>query len=130
MVMELDQPFDTSLLEELRLAEMSETALSMLIDIITAYGSENANMARGVFTDDLILNDIHRKATAIIANQCRKDPDNIINYMNLWSVIRRIERVGDHITNIAEEIIFYLEATVLKHAEKHPAKKNNKNDKS
>lgn len=130
MVMELERPFDKQLLEELKLEEMSKTALSMLTDTIASYGSENADMARSVFTQDFTINEIHRKAKVIIANQCKKDPDNITNYMDLWSVVRRIERVGDHITNVAEEIIFYLEATVLKHSGKKAPKKNDRQNKS
>lgn len=125
MVVELEKPFDKALLDELRFEEMSKTALSMLTDTIAGFSSENADMARGVFGDDAIINEIHRKARPIIANQCRKDPDNILSYMDLWSVIRRIERVGDHITNVAEEIIFYLEATVVKHSGKQSLKKGN-----
>lgn len=130
MVMALEKPFEKSLLEELRLEEMSTTALSMLTDTIAAYSSENAQLARGVFTEDLIINDIQRKAKVIITNECKKDIDNIINYMDLWSVVRRLERVGDHITNVAEEIIFYLEATVLKHSGKVSPGKDRKNNKS
>ena len=123
MVMELKRPFEDKLLEELQLKKMSDTALIMLADTITAYGSENADMARGVFTNDFIIDDIKRKAQFIIATQIKKDLDNIIDYMDLWSVIRRVERVGDHITNVAEEIIFHIEATVIKHSEKSPSRK-------
>jgi len=75
--------------------------------------------------EDVRVNEIHRKAKQIIADQCKKDPDNITNYMDLWSVIRRLERIGDHITNVAEEIIFYLEASILKHSGKQSVKKEN-----
>ncbi|MGZ5191149.1 MAG: phosphate signaling complex protein PhoU [Flavisolibacter sp.] len=130
MVMELEKPFDKQLLVELKLEEMSKTALSMLTDTIASYGNENAEMARSVFTADFIINEIHRKAKVIIVNQCKKDPDNITSYIDLWSVVRRIERVGDHITNVAEEIIFYLEATVLKHSGKDAPRKNGKHNKA
>jgi phosphate transport system protein len=130
MVMELNQPFEEKLLEDLRLMEMHQKALSMMTDVITAYSSENSEVARGVFTDDFILNEIHRAAKPIIAAQCKKDPDNIGSYMDLWSVIRRLERIGDHLTNISEEIIFYLEAKVLKHEGKQTAKKKIKKNKS
>lgn len=125
MVIELKKPFERALLEELAVEEMSKIVLSMLADTITAYSTENAEMARAVFMEDMRVNEIHRKAKQIIADQCKNDPDNIINYMDLWSVIRRLERIGDHITNVAEEIIFYLEASVLKHSTKKSIKKEN-----
>jgi len=124
VVMGLDHPYQKPLLEQLRLGEMQKTALSMMTDVITAYETDNSEIARGVFMEDFTLNEIHRAAKPLIAEQCRKDPDNIMSYMDLWSVVRRLERVGDHLTNIAEEIIFYLDATVLKHEGKEPFNKD------
>ena len=40
----------------------------------------------------------------------------------LGGVVRKLERTGDHMTNIAEEIIFYVDAKVLKHADKMRAR--------
>jgi len=45
----------------------------------------------------------------------KKNPDNIEDTLQLLSFIRKLERVGDQTQNIAEEIIFYIEAKVLKH---------------
>ena len=42
----------------------------------------------------------------------------LIECLNLISIIRRLERIGDHCNNIAEEIVFYLDAKILKHAGK------------
>ncbi len=123
VVMGLDHAYDQALLDQLRLAEMQKTALSMMADVITGYDTDNSETARGVFMADLTLNEIHKAAKPLIAEQCRKDPDNIMSYLDLWSVVRRLERIGDHLTNIAEEIIFYLDATVLKHEGKGPEKK-------
>ena len=35
--------------------------------------------------------------------------------MGLGSIFRKLERTGDHLTNIAEEIVFYVDAKVLRH---------------
>ena len=45
-------------------------------------------------------------------------PDKIHQALLQISIIRKLERVGDHITNIAEEVIFYKDAQVLKHINK------------
>ena len=47
-----------------------------------------------------------------------ENTERIQQALYLLSVIRRLERMGDHITNIAEEIIFFREALVLRHGNK------------
>ena len=49
---------------------------------------------------------------------CKANIDNIRQGLLLISIVRKLEQVGDHITNIAEEIIFYKEAKILKHGNK------------
>src|SRR5688500_11710151 len=46
MVSELKKPFDPAILEQLRLAEMTDIASSMLSNVIVAYSTENSQMAR------------------------------------------------------------------------------------
>ncbi|MBP9766919.1 MAG: phosphate transport system regulatory protein PhoU, partial [Bacteroides sp.] len=43
-------------------------------------------------------------------------PESALSCLNLVSVFRKLERSGDHITNIAEEIVFFIDAKVLKHS--------------
>ena len=42
--------------------------------------------------------------------------ESALSCLNLVSVFRKLERSGDHITNIAEEIVFFIDAKVLKHS--------------
>lgn len=79
---------------------------------------EDAAVARSIFRRDELLDNINRKANALIAEYIKAHPDNMDQALNLLSIIRRLERVGDQAENIAEEIIFYLEAKVLKHTKK------------
>ncbi|WP_207429267.1 phosphate signaling complex protein PhoU [Pedobacter sp. SYSU D00535] len=110
--------FDKELLEDCRFFEMADTVNEMLQSISKAYADNDAKLARTVFKQDMILDEVNKAATDNIALYINKRPENIYQALYLLTVIRKLERVGDHITNIAEEIIFHLEAKVLKHVKK------------
>lgn len=125
-VIELDIPIAQDLLEKLRFPEMYDSALSMLEDITKAYKGKDTKHARKVFKKDKLLNKINLNSFNIISEDVKKDPLLIDQYLLLFSIVKKTERIGDLITNIAEEIIFYREAEILKHRKK---KKVNKPDK-
>jgi phosphate transport system protein len=79
---------------------------------------EDSSIARSIFRRDEILDKINRKANKLIGDYIKDHPEDITQALNLLSMIRRLERVGDQAENIAEEIIFYMEAKVLRHANK------------
>ena len=114
----LQTPFQEELLKELRFREMFDTGISMLDDAVHAFNFEDAKVARWIFGKDQILNSINRESGRIIANAVRQDPDNAERYMNLFSTMRKVERMGDLTKNIAEDTIFFIEAKVLKHKSK------------
>lgn len=110
--------FDKNLIDELQIKNMHTIAVGMMQDITTAYGENDSKLARSVYTRDGKLNDINHNASQIVVNFCKNNPENISQALYLLSIVRKLERVGDHITNIAEDIIFYKEAKVLKHKQK------------
>ena len=123
-IIEIDTPLEQRLLEKMRVEEMFDTALSMMDDITEAYTGNNTKVARKVFKKDKILNKINMKSFGIISEEVKKDPQLIDQFLLLFSVIKKVERIGDLITNIAEEVIFYQEAEVVKHRKKKTAKRN------
>ncbi len=68
-----------------------------------------------VFAKDNLLDEINAGATGIIADYITEHPEAVHTWVDLVSVFRKLERAGDHITNIAEEIVFFIDAKVLKH---------------
>lgn len=110
--------FDPELIRMLQLKQMFDTALAMMDDVTRAYAQDDTRIARTVFTKDQELNEINRKASQVVEAYIRDHLDRIQQALLVVSIIRKLERVGDHITNIAEEIIFYKEAKVLKHINK------------
>lgn len=114
-VINVDQDFDKNLLEITRAVEMYEAANSMMLGVLDAFDKEDTSIARKVFQQDELLDDINLKANGNIAEYIRNHPENIEPALYLLSIIRKLERVGDQAKNMAEEIIFYIEAKVLKH---------------
>lgn len=125
-IIEVDTKIDPMLLEKLRFTEMYDCALSMLEDINKAYTLKDSKKARKVFKKDKLLNKINLNCFKVISGDVKKDPMLIDQYLLLFSVIKKTERIGDLITNIAEEIIFFREAEVLKHRKKKKVRKPDK----
>ncbi len=114
-IVEMNTPIDKTLFAQLRFEEMYDVALCMLKNITDAYVNEDTTKARKTFKHDKLLNTINMEAFRIISMEVKKNPELIDQYLLLFSVIKKTERIGDLISNIAEEIIFYREAEVLKH---------------
>ncbi|MGI8600583.1 MAG: phosphate signaling complex protein PhoU [Chitinophagaceae bacterium] len=110
--------FDENLINELDLRNMYDVAYAMLEDVTNAYSDDDSKLARSVFARDLQLNEINRVAADIVIEYSKKNMDKMKEALLLLSIIRKLERVGDHITNIAEEVIFHKEAKILKHGNK------------
>ena len=107
---------DGELLQKLRLEEMISQVLSMLELAKKALQEESQEMATAVFAKDNLLDEINANGTAVLADYIGKHPESALSCLNLVSVFRKLERSGDHITNIAEEIVFFIDAKVLKHS--------------
>lgn len=110
--------FDFKLVEDLKLKTMYDTAYAMLVDVTKAYCDNDSKLARSVFSKDLELNEINKVATEKVIAYCKTDIEKMNQALLLLSIVRKLERVGDHITNIAEEVIFFKEAKILKHGNK------------
>lgn len=106
---------EKELLKITRVVEMFETGAVILQDVMEAFDEEDTKKARGVFQKDEILDEINFNANQAVADFIKANIDRINQSLYLLSIIRKLERVGDQCKNIAEEIIFYIEAKVLKH---------------
>lgn len=115
---EMEKPFDKKLLKKLRYTEMVETVLSMIDDAIHAFNFENTKLARWIFGKDATINEITDNSFKIITVLIKENPNNTERLLKISSTIRKLERVGDLVKNIAEETVFYTEAKVLKHKKK------------
>lgn len=123
-ILDFKGPINKAVIEEMQLEEMFNVAIEMVNYVFESFTSEDTTLARKVFAKDEILNRINRQISDITAEVAEKYPNDLQQYLYLFSIIRKLERVGDLTKNIAEEIIFYIEAKILKHKKKQ---ENNKN---
>ena len=107
VVENLNDKITPELIERLELKRMFQETLCMLSLCKAALANEDSAMAGKVFAKDNLVD--------------RINADAIADCLHLHSAIRRIERIGDRCSNIAEDIVFYLEARVLKHHDTGPA---------
>jgi phosphate transport system protein len=106
------------LVETSRIIEMYDTGCEMLDIVTKAFTNEDTTLARSVFKMDDKLDEINLHANEAVGQFIKENLDRINQSLYLLSAIRKLERVGDQCKNIAEEIIFYVEAKVLKHSRK------------
>lgn len=118
-VVDIPQDFDVRLLEITRVLEMYQQANEMIVDVMNAFEGEDTSLARKVFKKDDLLDEINKNAATIVADFIKDNPSKIESALYILSTIRKLERVGDQAKNMAEEIIFYSEAKVLKHKPKN-----------
>lgn len=114
-ILQVNESFSEEELKEIRFEEMFDTALMMIDLSMRAFLKEDTNLSREVFLIDQTMNEINIEAPKKTAGFIKSNTSKTYEYMYLLSIIRKLERVGDLCKNISEEVIFYLEAKVLKH---------------
>ena len=115
-VVESNTNFDMAAMETTSLLRMYDEAVNILMDTRTAFEKEDTVLARSIFKRDDVLDAINIGAINTISDLIKGDIKTLPEALYIMSIIRKLERVGDQSKNIAEEIIFYVEAKILKHS--------------
>ncbi len=104
-----------SLIDELRLQRMFDVVQRMLSDSYVAFEQDNTRVSAHILAQDEEVNNIYHEAPKTIARHLQTHPADAYCAMKLMLLVRKLERIGDHCSNIVEEIVFYVDARVLKH---------------
>ena len=107
---------DAELIMNTNLRNMVEHVNKMLSQGLDAFENEQPELATAIFSEDFQVDEINKNAAHHFADYIQKNPDRAFDCLQLFSTFRRLERIGDHCSNIAEEIFFYIDAKVLKHS--------------
>lgn len=107
---------DAELFDKALIRTMLSIVKEMLQSGKEALEEEKSSLAVSIFEKDSQVDELNHGSTGIIADYLQQYPDRAAECLNLIGIIRKMERIGDHCNNMAEEIVFYLDAKVLKHS--------------
>jgi phosphate transport system protein len=108
-------PFDSKLMKEAHVPDMFEIAHIMLIEAYESFEKDDIKAIHNIFELDSKIDTWKKESFQVLSDHIKKNPEAARLALELNSIIRKLERVGDHNRNIAEEIVFYLDARIIKH---------------
>jgi phosphate transport system protein len=100
------------------LPRMAKLALDMLKAALDAFVNRDPITARALIPRDKEVDGINKQITNHLAQYMVENPDTIKRCLNLITVSRSLERIADHATNVAEEVVYLYEAQDIRHTGK------------
>ena len=98
-----------------KVPEMAEIARIMVGDSIAAFMSNDAPLAQRVLLSDDVVDSMNRAFFNACVDQMRRRDDIVEAAAHILILSRHIERLADHATNIAEGVIFLVDAKLVQH---------------
>lgn len=95
--------------------KMAGLAEQMLRDALQGLIEGDNEKAHNVLTQDDAVDDLNKANYKRLIQRAKADPDSINRYMDLIFVSKAVERIADHATNLAEEVIFLMTAREMRH---------------
>ena len=102
---------------------MATIAERMIRDALDAFVKKDAELARDVLRRDDEVDDLKDQVFRELLTYMMADPGTIQRALALILISRNLERIADHATNIAEDVIFIAEAKDVRHHAEHAAEK-------
>lgn len=87
----------------------------MLRQAVQAYRAEDVDAARQVVSEDETVDALYGQIVRAVVGEASKSPDDVAAYLDLLSVAKNLERIADHATNIAEDVIFLSSGQIVRH---------------
>jgi phosphate transport system protein len=94
---------------------MAQTASSMVRTALESFIREDPELAESVLDQDEQLDGMNYENFGVTLQKITTEPDKARQAMDILIVSRNIERVGDHATNIAEDVIFWVKGSDIRH---------------
>lgn len=97
------------------IAQMSDVALIMFKESLESLMNLDIELAKKVCEDDEIVDNYNKQTRKLVRTRIKEDSENVNFYLKVLGISRYLERIADHSTNIAEDVIYMVEGKILRH---------------
>ncbi len=111
----IEQKSKPEFFEQIRFSETAAIAREMIKNSIDSFIDRDADLARKVLATDDRLDDLTIENSQILIDLMKEKSKNVDSAMRFHKIFQSLERLGDHATNIAEEVYFIVKAESIKH---------------
>ena len=102
------------------LPRMATMSLEMLRDSITAFINRETDKAHAVVPRDVEVDQLNRQLHRELSSYMVERPTTISRCLHLMVISKSLERIADHATNIAQQVVYLYEAKDIRHAGNKP----------
>lgn len=103
------------LIGRMELPKMYDMVIDMLSTVYTALKNHDIEAAKSVFGRDDAIDELNRDSLDRLTEYATAHPQSVRLCLEVSALFRKLERAGDHINNLAEQTVYYIDAEVLKH---------------
>jgi phosphate transport system protein len=97
------------------IARMTATVATMVQRALESFIDGKADLAQAVLEMDNIVDRMKDEAFIALVRRMNEDPAEVRQYLDVLLISRNLERVADHATNIAEDVIFWVRGADVRH---------------
>lgn len=97
------------------ITQMAEISQKMLRESLDAFSRRDVKLAAAVLKQDEEEDRLKAQALTSLIDLLKKDPGHSSQYVDLILLSRNMERIGDHATNIAEDVVFMVQGKDIRH---------------
>jgi phosphate transport system protein len=108
----ISQPPVKPMIDIPRMAQLAE---SMVRNSLDSFVKSDAELARSVLVSDDAVDNLRDSITTELIGFMEKDPSTVSRALDLILVARNLERIADHATNIAEDVLFLIQGVDVRH---------------
>ena len=105
----------SNVFDKIDIKKMADDTYKMLTDVIQSYIDNNPKLATKICKSDDAIDDMRDEHLEKIMKDMISDPSSIKVDLHLLRISKSLERIADHVTNIAEDVVYIEKAKIIKH---------------